>query len=53
MAQMIPSTKQKHIMDMENRLWLPGRKEWDAWQVCDWWIQTITFGMDGQWAPTV
>ena len=28
-------------------------REWDGRGVWDWWIQTVKFGMDGQWAPTV
>ena len=28
-------------------------KEWDGWQVWGWWIQTVMFGMNGQWAFTV
>ena len=36
-------------------LWLPGggEKEWDGWGVWGWWIQTVTFGIDGQWGSTV
>ena len=50
---MIQSTKQKQVMDMESRLVIARRRggEWDGWQIWGWWIQTITFGMDGQWAP--
>ena len=28
-------------------------REWNGWGVWGWWIQTVTFGMDEQWAPTV
>ena len=31
------------------KMWM----EWDEWWVCGWWIQTVTFGMDGKAAPTV
>ena len=26
---------------------------WDGWGVLGWQMQTVTFGMDGQWGPTV
>ena len=50
MAQMILSTKQKWITDIESRLVvLRGVvREWDGWGVWGWWMQTVTFGMDGQ-----
>ena len=55
MAQMILSTKQKQIMDMESRLVVAGgeRREWDGQGVWGWQMQTLTFGMDKQWGPTV
>ena len=28
-------------------------REWDGPGVWGWWMQTITFGMDRQWTPTV
>ena len=30
-----------------------GGREWDGWAVWGFWMQTVTFGMDGQWGPTV
>ena len=32
--------------------WGEGR-EWDEQGVWGFWMQTVTFGMDGQWGPTV
>ena len=32
--------------------WGSGRK-WGGWGVWVWWIQSVTFGMDGQWGPTM
>ena len=29
-----------------------GEKEWDGWAVGSFWMQTVLFGMDGQWDPT-
>ena len=52
---MILSTKQKHIMAKESRFVVArGRvgREWDGLGVWAWWIQTVTFGMDGQWRST-
>ena len=45
-------------MVMERRLVVArgeggGRREWDEWGVWNWWIQTVIFGMDGQWSPTI
>ena len=65
MAQMILSTKQ--ITDMKSRLVVAGegeggRKgwrggggegEWDGQGFEVWWMQTVTFGMDGPRGPTV
>ena len=28
-------------------------REWNEWGVLGWWIQTVTFGIDGQCVPTV
>ena len=28
-------------------------RQWDGWGVWLWWMQTATFGMDGQFGPTV
>ena len=55
MAQTNLSTKQKQVMDMKSRpVFSRGRgEEWDGWRVCGWWIQTVTFGTNGQWAPNV
>ena len=57
MPQMILSTKQKHIIDMESRLVVDGGRvgKWEGvgQGIWDWWIQTVTFGMHGQRAPTV
>ena len=25
-----------------------GAREWDGWGIWGWWMQTFTFGMDGQ-----
>ena len=30
-----------------------GEREWDGWGAWGWWMQTVMFGMDGQWGPTV
>ena len=30
-----------------------GRRERDGWGVSGFGMQTVTFGMDGQWGPTV
>ena len=30
-----------------------GGRKWARWAVWSWWIQTVIFGMDGQWAPTL
>ena len=30
-----------------------GRRQWDGWTVWNFWMQTVRFGMDGQWGPTV
>ena len=53
---MILSIKQEQITDMESSFVVArggeGR-EWNGWGVWGWWIQTVTFGMDEQWAPTV
>ena len=58
MAQVTPSTKQKQIMGMKSRLVVfrgeeEGKSEWDRWGIWDWWMQTVAFGMDGQWGPTI
>ena len=55
MAQIILSTKQKQITAKETRLVVTsgeGRKR-DGWAVPDFWMQTVIFGMGGQWGPTV
>ena len=28
-------------------------REWDRWAFGGFWMQTVIFGMDGQWDPTV
>ena len=28
-------------------------REWDGWVVWSFWMQTIIFGMDGEWGPAV
>ena len=28
-------------------------REWDGWAFWGFWMQTVLFGMDGQWDPTV
>ena len=30
-----------------------GEREWGGWGGWDQWMQTVIFGMDGQWAPIV
>ena len=30
-----------------------GEREWDGHGVCSWWMQTVKFGMDGQWNATI
>ena len=30
-----------------------GGREWDGWRFWAWWAQSVTFVIDGQWAPTV
>ena len=30
-----------------------GGREWDGWGVWGFGMQTVTFGMDGQWDPTI
>ena len=42
-------------MNMESRLVVARRRgERGGWMgVWGWWIQTVTFGMHGQWAPTI
>ena len=57
MAQMILSTKQKLIKDVESRRGVAKGKwgrEWRGeaeWGVWDQWMQTITHGMDKQEGP--
>ena len=55
MAQMILSTKQKQSRVKERRLVVPrggeGRVGWTG--SLGFWLQTVTFGMDGQWGPTI
>ena len=55
MAQMILSTKQKPITAKESRL-VVAREKWGGsgmdGEVGDFWMQTLTFGTNGQWAPT-
>ena len=29
------------------------KKEWDGWGFWGFWMQTVTFGMDVNWGPTV
>ena len=41
------------IMDMESRLVVDWGKEWDGQGVWSWWLQTVTFEMDGHCTPTV
>ena len=54
---MILSTKQKQIKAKESRLVVTQGKEarkgvgWTGVWGC--WMQTVTFGMDGQWASNV
>ena len=52
---MILSTKQKQIMDRENRLVVAsgGGMNRDGWGVWGQQKQTITFEMDKQWGLTV
>ena len=52
---MILSTKQKQITAKESRHLVPRRegREGDEWMVYGFVMQTIIFGMDGQWGPTV
>ena len=55
MAQMILSTKEKQITAEESRLWFlegSGRKG-DGWAVQGLEMQTVMFGMHGQWNPTI
>ena len=55
MAQMILSTKEKQITAEESRLWFlegSGRKG-DGWAVQGLGMQTVMFGMHGQWDPTI
>ena len=49
MAQMIWSTKQKQTVVMEGRSVVARAKDpiWSQW------MQTVTFGMAGQWGPPV
>jgi len=49
MAQMVLSTKQKEIVDMESRFVVAGEeREGVGWMgSLGWWMQTITFGMMG------
>ena len=53
---MILSAKQRQIMTLESRIagcqWEEGRER-DGWENWGWWMQTVTLGMDGQWAHTV
>ena len=53
MAQIILFTKQKQIMTKESRLLHSRGREWDGQGVLGWWVQTIMFGMNGLWDPTV
>ena len=59
MAQRILSTKQTDHRQGEQtsgsqRGGRRGREwEWDGWAFGGVWMQTIIFGMDGQWGPTV
>jgi len=49
MAQMILSTKQKQITNIESRLVVTreeGGREWDGQRVLRWYMQTIMFRMD-------
>ena len=52
---MILSTKQKQITAQKSRLVIPreGERGWDGWAVRGFGMQTVIFGMDGQWGPTV
>ena len=43
-------------MAKKSSLGVPGgkRRDWDGWAFWGFWgIQTVIFGMDGQWDPTV
>ena len=56
MTQMILSTKEKQITDMESRLVFAGRREGKKGMdgesgVCR--CKTITFRTDKQWSPTI
>ena len=56
MAQMIQSTKQKQIKAKESRLVIArqgGEGTGMEGGVWGWWVQTVKFGMQGQWGPTV
>ena len=55
MAQMILPPKQKQIMAMESRLVVAGggEREWGGRGAWGWWMQTVTFAVDGQWGLTV
>ena len=50
---MILPTKQKQTMAKRADLWLPVGREWDGRGVLHFWMQNVTFGMDGPWGPTV
>ena len=40
-------------MAKESRFVVPGGREWDGQAVWGFWMQTVVFGMDGQWGSTV
>ena len=58
MAQMILATKEKQIMAMGSKLvvargWGEERGSGMDGEFWGWWMQTVTFGMNKQWGPTV
>ena len=53
MAQMILSTKQKQITGQGEQTCGCQRGRGDGVGFQGWWIQTVTFGIDGQQGPTL
>ena len=58
MPEIILFTKQKLITAKESRLVVPREaggwgRVWDGWAVSAFGMQTLIFGMDGQWDPMV
>ena len=48
------STKQKQVRPRRADLWFPGAGAGSGmYGELSFWMQIVTFGMDGQWGPTI